>query len=100
MGTGAADCRGSVCERKVPQMNPLERTTERRWAKKWTLQGYIVVKMGRGGFPDDLILMGGARHFWAEFKTSYGRLTAAQKRRIPRLEAIGEVVRLITEETL
>lgn len=65
-----------------------EKTTTRLLEKA----GYESRKDGRCGYPDRFVLVGHSRHCWIEHKTDRGRLTAAQKRVIPRLEARGDVV--------
>ncbi len=49
-------------------------------------------KDGRVGWPDRIALLGGGRHAWVEHKTERGRLTPAQRRVIPRIEAMGDLV--------
>lgn len=59
-----------------------------------TQYGWEVVKVGHTGYPDRIAIK---RRFcvWLEFKTADGRLTAAQKRRIPKLEKKGQIVVVI-----
>lgn len=58
--------------------------------------GFLWMKAGKQGWPDDLIVIGPMRHVWFEFKQEGGSLTPAQKRRIPKLRARGEVIEIIT----
>lgn len=53
------------------------------------------VKCGKDGDPDRLILIGRSRHIWFEFKQPGGSLTPAQKRRIPKMRAEGEIVYIV-----
>jgi len=54
--------------------------------------GWAAVKVGMEGLPDRLVLYAAGRHFWVETKRRDGRLTPAQKVRIPWLRARGETV--------
>jgi hypothetical protein len=49
-------------------------------------------KDGRDGYPDRIVLYGGCAHVWIEHKQDRGRLTPAQARVFPRLEARGDVI--------
>ena len=55
-----------------------------------------LIKAGTDGWPDRLVIWAPGRHFWIEFKTPTGRLTTAQKVRIPRLMARGEEIYVVT----
>lgn len=54
------------------------------------------VKHGKQGWPDRQVFVAPNHHVWFEFKRRTGRLTKAQKRRIPWLESQGERVYVIT----
>lgn len=58
--------------------------------------GCLTPKAGTDGWPDRLVIWAPGRHFWIEFKTPTGRLTTAQKVRIPRLMARGEEIYVVT----
>lgn len=71
----------------APRRNTLETTVE---AAACVLlerdYGCICVKAGYRGWPDRLVLLGGGRHLWLEFKRpGGGSLTPAQRRVIPML---------------
>lgn len=53
---------------------------------------WIARKDGQEGWPDRQVIWAPGRHFWVETKGASGRLTPAQKVRIPWLRARGEVV--------
>ena len=55
-------------------------------------RGVAYRKDGRGGWPDRIALGGHGHHVWVEHKTNRGRLTPAQRRVFPKLEAAGDVV--------
>lgn len=57
--------------------------------------GIETVKCGKNGIPDRLVIVGPCRHIWFEFKQPGGSLTPAQKRRIPKMRARGEVVYVV-----
>ena len=69
-----------------------EDSIEARGVRLIESRGWAQVKVGREGWPDRLVITGPGRHFWWEVKTDEGRLTPAQKRRIPWLRARGETV--------
>ena len=74
-------------------MEALEASVERAGVRALTDLGCTVRKDGRAGWPDRLVLVGNGLHFWWEVKKRRGgRLTPAQKRVIPRLEALGDIV--------
>jgi len=54
--------------------------------------GWITRKDGRDGWPDQQVIFAPGRHFWVETKNEEGRLTPAQKVRIPWLRSRGETV--------
>ena len=57
------------------------------------------VKRGKDGEPDREVMCGHGLHFWVEWKTPTGDLTAAQKIRIPRLRRRGDLVLVLTDAT-
>ncbi len=57
--------------------------------------GIETVKCGKNGLPDRFVIVGPCRHVWFEFKQPGGGLTPAQRRRIPKMRARGEVVYII-----
>ena len=58
-------------------------------------RGCLTPKMGTEGWPDRLVVYAPGKHFWIEFKKPGGRLTPAQKVRIPRLRKRGEEIHII-----
>ena len=54
--------------------------------------GCECVKVGRDGWPDQLVLLRGGRHVWIELKQPRGRLRAAQRVRVRDLRAAGDRV--------
>ncbi len=54
--------------------------------------GWPTVKVGWDGWPDRLVMWAPDRHFWVETKNREGRLTPAQKVRIPWMRRRGETV--------
>jgi hypothetical protein len=74
----------------------LEVNIERRGSELLVGAGCICLKMGNEGYPDRLVIWGPGRHFWIEWKAPGGRLTAAQRARIPRLRHAGEPVYICT----
>lgn len=72
-----------------------ESTQERKFRAEAQGRGLLVVKVGREGWPDQLVGYAPGRHLWLEWKTWRGRLTAAQCRRIPQLRDRGEVVEVV-----
>lgn len=59
--------------------------------------GFLVKKLGDGGWPDQLVLLDYCNHIFLEWKKVGGRLTKAQKRRIPKLRNRGELVAIVTD---
>ena len=74
----------------------LESRIEKAAVKLLEKHGFLTVKVGQQGWPDRLVILGRDRHFWLEMKQPGGSLTPAQKRRIPRLQAIQETVVIAT----
>lgn len=72
-----------------------ESTQEQRARVLLTRAGFLVLKVGRQGWPDSLVTWG-QRHFWVEWKTPKGRLTKGQLRRIPAMVQKGEKVLVAT----
>jgi hypothetical protein len=71
---------------------PLEKTVETRTCARLRDLGCVTLKAGEEGWPDRLVLVGSARHFWIEFKTKTGRLRPVQVARLRNLERLGERV--------
>jgi hypothetical protein len=76
----------------------LESSIERAAKKKLDAAGCIVLKVGFDGWPDRLVLEGGGRHRWIEFKRPGGKLRKAQEKRKELLERIGDTVDVIGSE--
>lgn len=75
----------------------LEAQTERVTCRALSAGGMWTLKHGKQGWPDRQVFIAPGRHVWFEFKRARsGRLTRAQKQRIPWLEKRGERVYLIT----
>lgn len=71
----------------------LEVTVERAGVEGLKQLHAVVRKDGRAGWPDRVVYLGNGLHFWWEAKKRRGgRLTAAQKRVIPRLRRQGDIV--------
>lgn len=68
---------------------------ERRGQDVLEEEGYVALKLGKDGWPDREVFVAATRHEFIEWKTPTGSLTPAQKRRIPKLRARGEVVHVI-----
>lgn len=68
---------------------------ESRGCRALLALGFETVKCGKNGLPDRLVITGPCRHIWHEWKQPGGVLTPAQKRRIPRMRARGEVVYVV-----
>ncbi len=76
-------------------------STLERWAVAHAKRaGVEMVKMGKHGWPDRIAFLGPRVHEFVEFKTPVGRLTPAQERRIPKLQARGEVVWVVDSRDL
>jgi hypothetical protein len=69
-----------------------ESSLERAGQRLLEAEGWEALKVGHEGWPDRLVLMGHGVHAWVEWKAEDGDLTPAQRRRIPRLRANGELV--------
>ncbi|HEU4440157.1 MAG TPA: VRR-NUC domain-containing protein [Methylomirabilota bacterium] len=69
-----------------------ERSIEQAAVRKMREAGVDPLKVGDQGWPDRLVLLGGGRHFWIEFKAPGGKLRPAQVRRIRSLLARRESV--------
>ena len=66
--------------------------------KKLESFGFECPKVGYDGYPDRIVLSPDRRLFcWLEVKTEKGRLTKAQKVRIPNLRRKGDFVVLVSE---
>jgi hypothetical protein len=72
-----------------------ESTLERRGEQLLVEHGLASIKLGKNGWPDRMVFCGPCAHEFVEWKRPGGRLTAAQKRRVPKLRARGEVVYVI-----
>ncbi len=72
-----------------------EKTAEREFRVWAESSGFLVVKVGTQGRPDQLVSWGKG-HGWLEWKTPRGRLTRAQERRIPAMLRRGERVEVVT----
>jgi hypothetical protein len=66
--------------------------------------GFQTVKCGKGGVPDRLVMIPPpskylahvpSAHVWIEYKQPGGKLTPAQKRRIPKMRERGEAVLIV-----
>ena len=80
---------------------PRETSTEKRICGALEAVGYELVKWGREGWPDRFICHPSfpRRHVWIEFKQEGAPLTAAQRRRIPKMTKKHEDVFIVDETT-
>lgn len=69
-----------------------ETVQEERTREILEAEGVLYRKDGRQGWPDRCAFVGLRVHIWVEHKTERGRMTPAQKRVFPKLEAIGDVI--------
>jgi Holliday junction resolvase len=69
-----------------------ESTEQRKANAQLRERGYLVVRAGTGGRPDNLVVVAPRVHVWFEWKTDTGRLTPAQERVIPKMKQAGELV--------
>lgn len=73
-----------IIAREINQETRVRNALERR--------GIESRKDGRVGYPDRIVLLGFGCHVWIEHKSARGRLTKAQRRVFPKLEAKGEII--------
>lgn len=75
----------------------LEAAIERSTVEELEALDIWTLKHGKQGWPDRQVFIAPRHHVWFEFKRALsGRLTRAQKLRIPWLEERGERVYIIT----
>lgn len=72
-----------------------ESAIERRGRDELEKAGYMTEKLGVRGLPDNIVIYHPCAHFFIEWKQPGGRLTALQKRRIPKLRNRGEWVAIL-----
>jgi hypothetical protein len=73
-----------------------EKFIERQACRALVAEGCMCPKVGFDGWPDRLVVYAPGKHMWMEFKAPGGKLTKAQKVRIPLLVAKGEMVWIVT----
>ncbi|HEY6001343.1 MAG TPA: hypothetical protein VIV57_00635 [Anaeromyxobacter sp.] len=79
-------------EARRPYCGVLECVIERQALELLSADGFEVTKVGRHGWPDQVVVVGD-RTLWLEFKKiDGGHITPAQRRVIPRLRKAGAVV--------
>lgn len=80
---------------RIPEKREREKDVEAYLRKNVKNRGGVAYKFtspARASVPDRIIVMPGGRIYFAEVKTTKGRLTKGQQQEIDRLRSLGQIV--------